>query len=306
MSAALGLERACDLFLDHLQVERGLAKNTLLAYAQDLRHLREFLAEAAPATADDVTALSARHLHDFALHLGAAGLSARTQARTLVAVRRLCRHLRTERYLPQDLGAEIVLPRTGRPLPDVLTLEEVEALLAAPRPACDRGDPRGLRDAAMIEILYATGLRVSELVALRLDDLHPGYVTTTGKGNKERIVPVGEVAREAIERYREQALAGFAHGRQHPALFLTSRGRPMTRQGFWKLLAAYARQAGIGRPVYPHLLRHSFATHLLARGAELRAVQLMLGHVDISTTEIYTHLSQVRLLTLYKTHHPRA
>lgn len=301
--ASLALDRAIDLFLDHLKVERGLSRNTLLAYAADLQRLRAFFEERDPSLLQDAGRASAALLSDFSAGLGEQGLSPRTQARRISAVRGLFRFLRTERYIDGSPAQEVSPPKAGRALPEVLTLAEVEALLAAPAKV---PPPQGVRDQAMIEVLYATGMRVSELVGLRFSDLHPGYVTPFGKGSKQRVVPLGEVAGAALDRYLAEGRPLLCRGKDHPALFLTRLGRPMTRQGFWKQLAAYARAAGIRRPVYPHLVRHSFATHLLQRGAELRAVQLMLGHADISTTEIYTHLSRVRLVQLYRTHHPRA
>jgi integrase/recombinase XerD len=218
-----------------------------------------------------------------------------------VAVRGLFRFLCAERYLAKDPAEAASLPRPVRRLPSVLSQAEVERLLAAP----DRERPRGLRDAAMLETLYATGARVTELVTLRHSDVHleRGYVLVTGKGRKQRLVPLGEAAMDLIEVYCQRVRPLWDQG--HPALFLTERHRPMTRQGFWKLLKSYARKAGIEVPLSPHKLRHSFATHLLDHGADLRAVQEMLGHADISTTQIYTHVSQARLRRLVEEHHPR-
>lgn len=295
----LDLDRACDLFLDHLKVERNLAANTIDGYSRDLARLRRFLDARGRAAVDDV---SAADLTDYLLELAEA-LSARSRARAVVAIRGWFRFLLAERHIEHDPTETLDGPRVGRRLPDVLGEEAVERLLAAP----PVHTARGLRDAAMIETLYATGLRVSELVGLRAVDVHleHGYVRVFGKGRKQRMVPLGDLARERIAAYLAQARAAFLKNPKEPALFLTSRGKPMTRQGFWKLLRAYARSVGIAE-VSPHKLRHSFATHLLEHGADLRAVQAMLGHADISTTQIYTHVSRARLVELYQKHHPRA
>lgn len=286
------MDAAIDHYLLWLQVERGLAENTIQAYARDLNSLRASLPEICAADAVDADAirrwLAARV---------EAGISPRSQARGLVAVRGLFRFLLEERLVLVDPTLRIELPKIGRPLPVSLSLEDVEALLAAP----DTSTPRGLRDRTMLEVLYATGLRVSELVGLRVEELHleAGYLRVVGKGDKERLVPLGDHARDWLERY----LAGRMT--QPGVVFLTRLGRGMTRQGFHKLIKARALQAGIAATVSPHTVRHAFATHLLERGVDLRALQLMLGHADISTTEIYTHLSRARLARLHAEHHPR-
>mgnify|MGYP001244562206 CR=1 FL=1 len=292
------LDVAIDLFLMHVKVERGLARNTLLAYASDLQ---VFYEHQSAAGIEEVEEITSRSVVDFLLAQSRHGLSSRSQARRLVAVRGLFRFLCAERHISQDPAQSAMLPRPVRRLPSVLSQSEVERLLAAP----DRERPLGLRDAAMLETLYATGARVSELVSLRRSDVHleRGYVLVTGKGRKQRLVPLGEVAIELIEAYCLQVRPLWDRG--HVALFLTQRHGPMTRQGFWKLLKGYARKAGIEVPLSPHKLRHSFATHLLDHGADLRAVQEMLGHADISTTQIYTHVSQARLRRLVEEHHPR-
>jgi integrase/recombinase XerD len=214
------------------------------------------------------------------------------------------KHLRAERYVPLDPTAEIDLPQLDRRLPTALSLDEVERLLGAP----DVKTPRGLRDAAMLETLYATGLRVSELVLLGLADVNLAdhFLIAMGKGKKQRVVPLGEAAAARLRSYCAEARPVFDRGRNAPALFLTHRGRPMTRQNFWKLLLGHARKVGIPRAISPHQLRHSFATHLLERGADLRAVQAMLGHADIATTQIYTHMSTSRLREIHRRNHPRA
>ncbi|MCS6913268.1 MAG: site-specific tyrosine recombinase XerD [Myxococcales bacterium] len=299
---APSVDQAIDQYLDHLRAERGLARHTLLAYGRDLRRLACYLEAEVPQALGDLGRLQPEHLRAFAVQLGQQGLSPRSQARTLVGVRGLFRYLSQERLLDHNPAVDLVLPRIPERLPRVLSVQQVQALLQAP----DVRQPRGLRDRAMLELLYATGLRVSELCALRLQDVHPEWITPTGKGGKQRVVPTGAAAQAVLQQYLAEARPALARGRSSPALFLTQRGRPMTRQGFWKLLAGYARAAGIDGRVHPHLLRHAFATHLLSRGADLRAVQAMLGHADVSSTQIYTHLTQLRLRELYRRHHPRA
>jgi integrase/recombinase XerD len=295
------LDDAVDLFLDHVKLERGLARNTVLAYGRDLGRFREWCAKEGIERADDI---DERALLRYLVTLAEAKLKVRSQARALVALRGMFKHLRVERHVGRDPTEAVELPRMGRPLPEVMPLEEVEALLAAPG---DKG-ARAIRDGAMLETLYATGLRVTELVKLRLVDVHldHGYVSTVGKGRKQRIVPLGDRAKEKIADYLARARPELARGRESEALFVTHHGRAMTRQGFWKLLGGYARAAGIRRKLSPHKLRHSFATHLLERGADLRAVQAMLGHADIGTTQIYTHVTTKRLREVFKKHHPRA
>ncbi len=298
---ALALDSAIDLYLDHVKVERGLARNTVEAYGRDLARFRKFCES---KKLDDAGAVDARHVFSYLVSLSEARLQVRSQARGLVALRGLFKHLRAERYVERDPTAEVELPRLGRPLPEVLSPDEIDRLLAAPDPRT----PRGLRDQAMLETLYATGLRVSELVGLKLGEvnLSDQYLSTVGKGKKQRLVPLGDQARARIEEYLANARPGFDRGRGAPSLFLTHHGRAMTRQGFWKLLRGYAIAAGIRKKISPHKLRHSFATHLLERGADLRAVQAMLGHADIGTTEIYTHVSRGHLRSVYDRFHPRA
>jgi len=290
---------AIDQFLIYARVERGLSPNTVTAYATDLQGFAEFLIGRERGALEDV---SPRDVVDFLLEQAAAGLSGRSQARRLVAIRGLFRYLCAERILTRDPTEAVPLPRPVQRLPRVLSRQEVEGLLAAP----DRSTPIGVRDAAMLETLYAAGLRVSELVSLRTANLHleRGYLRVTGKGRKQRLVPIGGMAVEAVERYIHEVRPGWDRS-QSPALFLTARGGPMTRQGFWKRVKVHARAAGITVPISPHKLRHSFATHLLEGGADLRAVQEMLGHADISTTQIYTHVSQARLRRMVEEHHPR-
>jgi len=295
------LDAAVQQFLDHAKVERELTPATVAAYGSDLGDFARFAARRKLKQAAAVRALD---LLEYLAELAEKKLSARSQARRLIALRQMFRFLKEERLCDADPTEEIDLPRFGRRLPDFLTVDEIDRLMAAP----DRATPRGARDAAMLETLYATGLRVSELVKLRLRDVSfdAGYLLAFGKGRKERLVPIGEVALAGVRAYVEGARAAFVGGRAVDALFVTHHGRAMTRQGFWKLLGRYATAAGIRKRISPHKLRHSFATHMVERGADLRAVQAMLGHADIGTTEIYTHLSRSHLRTVYDRFHPRA
>ncbi len=295
------LDPALDLFLTHVRVEKGLAQNSVEAYARDLRRYLDGLAARGLAGWDGVGRDDVRaHL----AALAAGGLSPRSQARALSAIRSLHRLLVAERVAPSDPTDEIDAPRAGRPLPKLLSRAEIARLLEAP-------DPRtaaGRRDRAMLELLYATGLRVSELVGLQLNDvdLERRVLVARGKGRKERLVPVGAPAADAVKAYLASGRDALLRGRRTKDLFVTPRGGRMTRHGFAKLLARWARAAGIARRISPHKLRHSFATHLLEGGADLRAVQAMLGHADVSTTQIYTHVDGTHLRRLYERFHPRA
>ena len=287
------------IFLDYLAVEKGLAKNSLASYGIDLRHFGHWLND----QKIDVDAVERIHIVKYFQSLRGAGISARSGARALAAIRGLFRFLVAERHLKKDPTENLENPKLWSTLPKSMQPSEVEALLAAP----DRTTADGLRDAAMLELLYATGLRVSELIRVRLDEMvmDAGFLRTIGKGSKERIVPFGDAAKGVILEYIESGrpdLDKYAD----PHLFLSRRGRPMTRQSFWMKIVRYAREAGIKAHISPHVLRHSFATHLLENGADLRSVQMMLGHSDISTTQIYTHVSRARLQKLYEQFHPRA
>ncbi|HEX8618580.1 MAG TPA: site-specific tyrosine recombinase XerD [Thermoanaerobaculia bacterium] len=287
------------IFLDYLSVEKGLAKNSLSAYAIDLRHFGHFMNDQSL----DIDRVERIHIVKYFQMLRAAGISARSVARALAAIRGLFRFLVAERHLKKDPTENLENPKLWSTLPKSMHPTEVEALLAAP----DRTKPDGLRDAAMLELLYATGLRVSELIKVRLDELvmDAGFLRTIGKGSKERIVPFGDAARDTIVQYIERGrpeLDKYAD----PHLFLSFRGRPMTRQAFWMKIVKYARDADIKAHISPHVLRHAFATHLLENGADLRSVQMMLGHADISTTQIYTHVSAENLKDVYFRAHPRA
>ncbi|HKR63851.1 MAG TPA: site-specific tyrosine recombinase XerD [Thermoanaerobaculia bacterium] len=287
------------IFLDYLAVEKGLAKNSLSSYAIDLRHFGVWLNE----QSIDVDRVERIHIVKYFQSLRASGISARSVARALAAIRGFFRFLVAERHLKKDPTENLENPKLWSTLPKSLQPEEVEALLAAP----DRTTADGQRDAAMLELLYATGLRVSELIRVRLDEvvMDAGFLRTIGKGSKERIVPFGDAAKETIVAYMESGRRALDK-HADPHLFLSRRGRPMTRQSFWMKIVRYARQAGIRSHISPHVLRHAFATHLLENGADLRSVQMMLGHADISTTQIYTHVSRARLQRMYESFHPRA
>ena len=289
-----------DAYLDHLRVERRLAGHTLESYARDLSALAAFADE----TGRQAEALDRASLEEFVRRQMTRGLSPRSVARGVAAVRGFYRFLVVDRQLDRNPADDLRPPRAWPALPKFLSLEEVDRLIAQP----DITAVRGLRDRAMIELLYATGLRVSELVGVRAADLHldEQYLTCIGKGSKERIVPLGEQASEWITRYQSTARRDLTKGRAAERLFLNARGGALSRVGFWKILKQYGRAASLPRTLSPHVLRHSFATHLLERGADLRAIQLMLGHADLSTTQIYTHVLEARLRTVYDRFHPRA
>jgi integrase/recombinase XerD len=291
--------REIELWLETLAVEHGLSPRTIAAYRGDLSRAADELERGGGRLEEASSARLAEHLRG--LHRRV--VSPRSIARALSTLRGFFGHLAAEGMRADDPTSSLVAPRRQRRLPKVLGEEEVARLLAAPDPAT----PQGARDRAMLELLYATGLRVSELVGLGLGQLRldAGYLLAFGKGAKERVVPVGERAEAALRTYLSEVRPRFARGRQE-AVFLTRRGGAMTRQGFWKLIREHGRRAGIRSGLSPHVLRHSFATHLLEHGADLRAVQAMLGHADISTTEIYTHVHQERLRRIYDQHHPRA
>ncbi len=294
-------EPALDLFLSHVRIEKGLAANSVEGYGHDLRRYAEHLGRMGVAGWEAVTRVEIQaHLAE----LVRLGISPRSQARALSAIRSLHALLFAERLAPVNAADEIDSPRPARRLPTPLSTEEVERLLAQP----DVRRAAGRRDCAMLELLYATGLRVSELVSLELNDvnLETRVLLARGKGSKERIVPVGAPAAEAVRAYLATAREPLLHGRRSKDLFVTPRGGRMTRQGFAKLLDRYARGAGIRRRISPHKLRHSFATHLLQGGADLRAVQAMLGHADVTTTQIYTHVDRTHVKRLYERFHPRA
>lgn len=294
------VDRQIDVFLNYIQVEKGLAGKTLESYSRDLARYASFLTENQDGrVTDEDTYLILKHL----INLRDEGLSPRSRARHLVSIRSFYRFLHMEKILSKDPSKLIDFPKSGLRLPDTLTAGDVERLIDAP----DRTTPRGIRDAAMIELLYASGLRVSELVLLPVRDvnLDAAFVRVFGKGSRERVVPMGSFAREKIEFYLKYGRPYLLKGRSSDFLFVAREDKPMTRQGFWKLLNRYASKAGIVKNISPHTLRHSFATHLLEGGADLRVVQVMLGHSDISTTQIYTHITRDHLKNIHGKFHPR-
>ncbi|MBI1988085.1 MAG: site-specific tyrosine recombinase XerD [Nitrospinae bacterium] len=291
-----------DEFLHHLAVERGLSPHTLEAYS---RGVRRFISEGGwGGDLEELKRLGRPEILDYLSQLRQRGLSQASLASHLAALRAFFRFLVAEGHLSQDPTADLESPGLERRLPKVLNGEEVEALLDQPDPRT----PLGQRDAAMLELMYATGLRVSELISLTLNDLNleAGYLKSRGKGGKERLVPLGELASQKAREYVDGARSQWARDQDHYRLFLNRSGKGLTRQGFWKLIKGYARKAGIEGEISPHSLRHSFATHLLEGGADLRSVQQMLGHADISTTQIYTRVRKERLRALYNKYHPRA
>ena len=288
-------------FLTHVRVEKGLSSNTVSAYRRDLMKFNDF----AMKRKLSLEAVSRDDLVDFLAALYRQKLDSKSVARHLVTMRNFFRFAQIQDLISTDPSINLESPKIRRSLPGYLRLEEVESLLTQP----DAKTPIGLRDRAMLEVLYSTGLRVSELTGLRITDLDTkiGCVRCIGKGDKERIVPVGRKAIVMVEKYLRDARPQFI-GKTvgNPTLFVNRRGRQLSRVGVWKILSAYGRRAGLRMALTPHMLRHSFATHLLERGADLRSVQLMLGHADISTTQIYTHVVEERLKQIYKAHHPRA
>lgn len=297
---AENLERWIDHFLHHLAVEKGLSPNTLEAYARDLQGYCALLRQGGTLVVEKI---APQQSLNYLKTLRSRGLSPRSQARVLSALRGFHKFLLQEQAVEENPVRRVRSPRVVPRLPSVLTLKEMEDLLQQPDPR----QPLGSRDRAMLELLYAAGLRVSELVRLSVNDvnLEVGYVRTKGKGSKERIVPLGKAACRALEDYLKGPRLLHPLRSSHPVLFVGRRGRGLTRQGFWKILKGYARRAGIRKRITPHILRHSFATHLLERGADLRSVQSMLGHEDIATTQVYTHVSREHLKQLHQRLHPR-
>ncbi|MDX1581852.1 MAG: site-specific tyrosine recombinase XerD [Alphaproteobacteria bacterium] len=294
------MEPYLDQFLHYLEVEKGLSRHTLDAYSRDLSRYLQALRR---FKVGRIEAVQSQHIVRFLAHLKETGIAPRSRARTLSALRTFHRFLVSEKYLEQDPTALIESPRSLQPLPKLLAQNEVELLLEAPQ-----GDsPLALRDRALLEVLYATGMRVSELVGLELGDLKLdiGCLHAFGKGSKQRLIPLGEVALEILQEYLQNGRPLLLREWTSSRVFLNRQGRGLSRQGFWKNLNRYAQQAGIRRKIFPHMLRHSFATHLLENGADLRSVQTLLGHADISTTQIYTHVIQERLKQLHQQYHPR-
>lgn len=290
-----------DLFLSYLTVEKGLSKNTLEAYSHDICEYVDYLTSR--ESVHEPSGVNASHISGFLLQLTTSGLAPRSRARTLSAIRMFHKFLMIEGYCAVNPASLIEAPRTLQRLPETLSLREVELLLASP---CSES-LIDVRDKAMLELLYATGLRVSELVSLKLQDLNlqAGYLLTMGKGSKERVVPIGESARRELEMYLSRSRPAGDARSVSKYLFLSRLGDRMTRQAFWNIIKKRALESGILKNISPHTLRHSFATHLLENGADLRSVQLMLGHADLSTTQIYTHVTRERLKRLHAEHHPR-
>ena len=292
-------DEAIAIFQDHLGLERGLSKNTVESYIRDLGKLRKW-GERARVTPSGIDETGVR---EFFRSARQDHLAPRSLARLLSSMRSFFRFLVVMDHRADDPTDTVESPKLWKVLPKFLTPEEVENLLSAPK----IGTMKGIRDRAMLEVLYTTGMRVSELTGLHLDMviLDPGLVRVMGKGGKERIIPLGTQAIQWLGRYLEEARPRL-NRRLRGEVFLSNRGTPLTRQAFWKLIKGYARQAGLTKPLSPHVIRHSFATHLLENGADLRSLQMLLGHADISTTQIYTHITQERLKRIYLQHHPRA
>lgn len=288
-------------FIHFIQIERGLSANTIQSYQRDLKQYQKFLTESCQINKWEQVARNdiLKYLYELNDH----NRSQATIARSLSSIRLFHQFIVREYKLPLDASLHIESPKKNRKLPKVFSTDEVERLLAF-----DSTDPLALRNKAMVELMYATGLRVSELISLKITDLHllMGFVRCQGKGGKERIVPLGDLAKSAIEDYLTDARPKLVKNKRLETLFVNHHGNDLSRQGFWKILKKMASDKGITKTLTPHTLRHSFATHLLENGADLRAVQEMLGHVDISTTQIYTHVSKKRLKDIYSNYHPRA
>lgn len=290
-----------DEFLNFLTVERGLSKNTIVSYKADIMH---FIERMEGAGLKNIDKIKKQDITDYLLYLKKKGISSNSISRALVAIKMFYRFLVQEHLVKDDVAGVLESPRLLRHLPDVLNVDEVDRLIASP----DVRDWLGIRDRAALELMYATGMRVSELADLRTDGLNLdlGFIKCKGKGDKERIVPIGKKAKEAIARYNDKVRPELAKLGNDPCLFLSRFGRKISRQSFWKMIKKYTRMARIRKEITPHTLRHSFATHLLEHGADLRIVQEMLGHADISTTQIYTHINKERLKSIHRQFHPRA
>jgi integrase/recombinase XerD len=294
------MKELIDSFLNYISVERGLSNNTVISYREDLNTYINFLEG---RHIDALSKINKNDITNFMLSQKDRGLAANSVARRLAAIRMFHRFLARERIIKNDPTTLIDSPKLWKKIPDSLTLSEVEALIAAP----NIRDKQGMRDKAILETLYATGMRVSEAVNLKSDNvnLDIGFLRCIGKGDKERVVPLGSKAITSIKRYLEVSRPHFLKGKQSEFLFLNRFGKKISRQSFWKIIKKYAREAKIKKPIRPHILRHSFATHLLERGADLRSVQEMLGHSNIATTQIYTHINRDRLKSVHKQFHPR-
>jgi integrase/recombinase XerD len=300
MTSDLPIDILADQYLNYLLVEKGLARKTIESYSSDLRRFLNFIREKGIS---EIVDCDTQDILQYLIHLRQEGLGASSRARHLVSLRGFFKFLLHEKVIDQNPAKVVDLPKKTLRLPDVLSPQDVKNLLDTP----DLKKTKGVRDAAMLELIYAAGLRVSELTGLKLRDINLDgcFVRVFGKGSKERVVPFGSYARQKIDLYLQQARTDLLKGQVSPYLFIGRPGKPMTRQGFWKLLDRCARKAGIRKKITPHTLRHSFATHLLEGGADLRSVQIMLGHVDIATTQIYTHVAQSHLKKMHAKFHPR-
>jgi integrase/recombinase XerD len=295
------MHKTMENFIHYLAVERGLSPNTLDSYQQDLQQFYKYLQD---VKVDSWQEVSQGDILGYVYSLQKKGRASTTISRHLAALKSFYHFLFSEGEVAKNPTKTLELPRLHKKLPQVLSVSEVDLLLSQPK----LDNPAGIRDKAMLELLYATGLRVSEMVSLKLEDINlaGGYLRCFGKGSKERIVPLGKVARYCLEEYLVKSRGKLTQGRSEQSLFVNYHGKTMTRQGFWKIVKQYAKRARIEKPITPHILRHSFATHLLENGADLRSVQEMLGHADIATTQIYTHLTKSRLKQVYDSTHPRA
>ncbi|MGB9599963.1 MAG: site-specific tyrosine recombinase XerD [Myxococcota bacterium] len=296
----MNIQRYQDLFIDYLISERGYSKNTIDSYSRELMRFIIFLSD---RIGEDVKNITQSNIVEYLRHLERLGLDKRSQHHNMVVLRQFFKFLLREKYISQNPAALIDIPKMKMTLPEYLTVEEVELLLSQP----DINDRLGIRDAAILEIMYSAGLRASELCELKTSDvnLDAGFVRVFGKGSKERLVPIGQRAIQKIRYYLERSRGLVLKNDSIDYLFLNKNGRKLSRVGLWKILKHYAVKAGIKKDIYPHILRHSFASHLIQNGADLRAVQEMLGHSDISTTQIYTHLDTKRIVEMYKKFHPR-
>lgn len=295
------LEEIYERYIQYLLVEKGLSKNTVIAYSSDILQYIKFLKDRSISSPDEIDHFMIRA---YLMELSRIGNKQRSIARKLAVIRNFHRYMLKEEFSRRDPSVMVDSPKIRKTIPDVLNYDEISSIITAP----DMSTPLGARDAAMIELMYASGLRVTELVTLTMNqiDLELGYIRIVGKGSKERIVPIGDEAREKVKYYIKYFREKILKGRKSPYLFISWRGRRITRQSFWIRLKMYARSVGITKRITPHMIRHSFATHLLQGGADLRSVQMMLGHSDISTTQIYTHITSERLREIHKKYHPRS
>lgn len=288
-------------FMHYLTVEKGLSKNTLESYKRDLKQFTSYLKQKHPVKIEET---SRQNIVSYLMSLREQGKATSTISRNMASIRAFYQFLLKDQIITSDPSILLETPKIERRLPKILSIAEVEILLQTPQSSTSFGQ----RDRAMLELLYATGIRVSELISLSIEDVHlqMGFVKCLGKGSKERVIPLGRVAIESLEQYLQVGRYKLNKNKRSKALFLNHHGNPISRQGFWKIIKKHAKDAGIKKEITPHTVRHSFATHLLENGADLRSVQEMLGHADISTTQIYTHVTKTRLKDVYSKAHPRA